>query len=227
MITSLTTTTLKSIISRTSPYLPSLSLSCPLLDRGNQRHQPILVSHQVSRLPSCPRRRSYPSRHARWRFSRWPGNASTLSPRYAVVTTPRTNARDLLLTTHFRQIDIKKLARLTGYTEGSASVTIGKIKRKLKIHAGGDADGGTPTSTPRKAAAKTPRSTKRATKDFDTPQETPSKRRKQASSVASEPSAYQEDEEEYMIKTEDDANDNFAEYGSYGGYPDYDGSGNY
>ena len=30
-----------------------------------------------------------------------------------------------------------------------------------------------------------------------------------------------------MIKTEDDANDNFAEYGSYGGYPDYDGSGNY
>lgn len=34
------------------------------------------------------------------------------------------------------QIDVAKLASLTGYTAGSASVTLGKIKRKLKDHAG-------------------------------------------------------------------------------------------
>jgi hypothetical protein len=46
-----------------------------------------------------------------------------------------------------------KLARLTGYTEGSASVTFGKIKRKLKSHTS-SLDGGNtnalPTSTPKK-----------------------------------------------------------------------------
>jgi hypothetical protein len=46
-----------------------------------------------------------------------------------------------------------KLARLTGYTEGSASVTFGKIKRKLKSHTAGLDGANTnalPTSTPKK-----------------------------------------------------------------------------
>jgi hypothetical protein len=42
-----------------------------------------------------------------------------------------------------------KLAKLTGYTTGSASVTFGKIKRKMKQHA----EGPSPASTPRKPAA--------------------------------------------------------------------------
>ncbi|KAF9735466.1 hypothetical protein PMIN06_006922 [Paraphaeosphaeria minitans] len=62
------------------------------------------------------------------------------------------------------KIDIKKLARITGYTEGSASVTIGKIKRKLKtLGAGGGAGESTPKKTPaaKTPAAKTPTSGKR------------------------------------------------------------------
>jgi hypothetical protein len=44
-----------------------------------------------------------------------------------------------------------KLAKLTGYTTGSASVTLGKIKRKMKQHA----EGASPISTPRKHTAGT------------------------------------------------------------------------
>jgi hypothetical protein len=56
-------------------------------------------------------------------------------------------------------MDFKKFAQLTGYTEGSAKVTLGNIKRKLKNHASGIT--GTPASTPKKSATpsvKTPKS---------------------------------------------------------------------
>ncbi|KAF1365926.1 hypothetical protein EJ07DRAFT_170669 [Lizonia empirigonia] len=62
------------------------------------------------------------------------------------------------------KIDNNRLAELTGYTPGSASVTLGKIKRKLKLRAVGST--GAPT-TPKKAGVnaggqlKTPKSGKR------------------------------------------------------------------
>ncbi|KAF1934149.1 uncharacterized protein M421DRAFT_302 [Didymella exigua CBS 183.55] len=60
------------------------------------------------------------------------------------------------------KINTKKLAELTGYTEGSASVTMGKIKRKLKLKAAGSSS---VVNTPKKAATphvpRTPKSAKR------------------------------------------------------------------
>ncbi|KAF2705001.1 hypothetical protein K504DRAFT_506469 [Pleomassaria siparia CBS 279.74] len=56
------------------------------------------------------------------------------------------------------KINIDRLAQLTGYTPGSASVTLGKIKKKMRDHA----KMSTPISTPRKASSgsvnKTPKS---------------------------------------------------------------------
>lgn len=57
-----------------------------------------------------------------------------------------------------------KLAKLTGYTPGSASVTLGKIKRKMKQHAGG----ASPISTPRKSTG-TPKKRGPAGRDEETP----------------------------------------------------------
>ncbi|KAJ4358482.1 uncharacterized protein N0V89_003066 [Didymosphaeria variabile] len=115
------------------------------------------------------------------------------------------------------KIDIKKLARLTGYTEGSASVTIGKIKRKLKAHgagAGAGVSGGTPASTPKKTnAAKTPKSAKRgADKTFN---ESPAKKKKAE--------VQQEDDEDIKVKPEPEADEIYGGYGGYGGYGDYQG----
>ncbi|KAF1841562.1 uncharacterized protein K460DRAFT_293388 [Cucurbitaria berberidis CBS 394.84] len=49
------------------------------------------------------------------------------------------------------KIDMQKLARLTGYTPGSASVTFGNIKRKIKLL--GDSLSGNGPATPKKGGA--------------------------------------------------------------------------
>ncbi|KAF3045567.1 hypothetical protein E8E12_009972 [Didymella heteroderae] len=84
------------------------------------------------------------------------------------------------------RIDNKKLAELTGYTEGSASVTLGKIKRKLKAKAAGSSG---VVDTPRKAAAprasRTPKSAKRGASDAAA-EGTPTKKVKKASKPAND-----------------------------------------
>ncbi|EOA81738.1 hypothetical protein ACJQWK_11114 [Exserohilum turcicum] len=71
------------------------------------------------------------------------------------------------------KIDMVKLAALTGYTPGSASVTLGNIKRKIKLvgdSAAADASAASlpaptaPTSTPRKRKTKNPLENKSPTK---------------------------------------------------------------
>lgn len=120
------------------------------------------------------------------------------------------------------QIDIKKLARLTGYTEGSASVTIGKIKRKLKTHAAsnGDGDDGTPpASTPKKTPAKTPKFTGKRAANTAAAQDTPAKKRKAPQGSAPEPAVFQEEEEEeFKLKTEVEDD---VEEGGYDGFYRY------
>lgn len=54
------------------------------------------------------------------------------------------------------QIDFDKLAPMCGYTVGSAKVTFGKLKRKMKAHAAGEPNPTTPRKT---AASGTPKST--------------------------------------------------------------------
>ncbi|KAF2735523.1 hypothetical protein EJ04DRAFT_434820 [Polyplosphaeria fusca] len=92
------------------------------------------------------------------------------------------------------KIDTAKLARLTGYTPNSATVTLSRIKRKLKDHAAqfdennpalpknASSAAGTPKKTSGTAAAgtsKDPKSTgKRATKVTATGDESPTKKRK-------------------------------------------------
>jgi hypothetical protein len=115
---------------------------------------------------------------------------------------------------------------LTGYTEGSASVTIGKIKRKLKTHGGGGDSGATPVATPKKTpVAKTPKSGKRAAAaaiDFD---ESPTKRKKKQPSVnAQQDRNADDDDEEFKIKPEFEHDDGYGGgYGGYGGYSGYTG----
>ena len=134
------------------------------------------------------------------------------------------------------QIDIKKLARLTGYTEGSASVTIGKIKRKLKLHAAGtgEADAGTASiATPKKAAgAKAQKSAGKRKTDVVDDENTPSKKKMKKMTMMkgadSKPaaSAFQEDEEEYKYKIkikaeQDEDEDDGDSLAGYGGYEEY------
>ena len=85
---------------------------------------------------------------------------------------------------------------LAQYTPGSASVTFGKIKRKLKAKASGTSGGSTAAATPKKAAAlrvpRTPKSGKRgATENAATG--TPSKKGKKAT----KPAANDDDDEEF------------------------------
>ncbi|KAJ4384128.1 hypothetical protein N0V86_000973 [Didymella sp. IMI 355093] len=91
------------------------------------------------------------------------------------------------------KIDNKKLAELTGYTEGSASVTLGKIKRKLKLKAAASTG---VVNTPKKAAtsrlARTPKSGKRGATE-DAAEGTPSKKGKKAS----KPTNDEDDDEEF------------------------------
>ncbi|CAO2657215.1 Nn.00g033410.m01.CDS01 [Neocucurbitaria sp. VM-36] len=93
------------------------------------------------------------------------------------------------------KIDIQKLARLTGYTPGSASVTMGNIKRKLKLLGESLSQNGpaTPKKTggPGRSKTTTPkRGGKRAAAESDAP----SKRQKQGSRKAREQSVEDEDE---------------------------------
>ena len=85
-------------------------------------------------------------------------------------------------------------ADILQYTAGSASVTFGKIKRKLKAKAAGSS--GAPLTTPKKPAAgksRTPRSSKRGATEDATG--TPSKKGKKAT----KPANNDEDEEEFSI----------------------------
>jgi hypothetical protein len=88
--------------------------------------------------------------------------------------------------TNSPQIDMNKLAFLTGYTPGSASVTFGNIKRKIKLLGEGLAANG-PT-TPKKAsgsgrgkAGTTPKSTGKRGADKDG--ESPTKRAKKGAAM--------------------------------------------
>ncbi|ORY03495.1 hypothetical protein BCR34DRAFT_591575 [Clohesyomyces aquaticus] len=58
------------------------------------------------------------------------------------------------------KIDYEKFGRLAGYTKGSASVTIGNLKRKLRTHTG--ALNGSPITTP--STPKTPKTPKSSSK---------------------------------------------------------------
>ncbi|KAF2794126.1 hypothetical protein K505DRAFT_304579 [Melanomma pulvis-pyrius CBS 109.77] len=96
------------------------------------------------------------------------------------------------------KINMAKLAHLTGYTQGSASVTLGKIKRKMRQHAEG---AGTSPTTPKKPTGVTkPKSgTKRPTA---TPHDTPSKKKGSA-----KPPRYDSDDDgefaNVKVKTEE------------------------
>jgi hypothetical protein len=89
-----------------------------------------------------------------------------------------------------------KLASLTGYTPGSASVTFGNIKRKLKLLS--EVAASSP-ATPKKGASKsstTPQSTgKRGAKMGD--EESPTKRAKET--PAKKARNDDEDDDEYFI----------------------------
>ncbi|KAF3049154.1 hypothetical protein E8E11_006968 [Didymella keratinophila] len=103
------------------------------------------------------------------------------------------------------KIDNKRLAELTGYTEGSASVTMGKIKRKLKARAAESS--GVVKNTPKKAATprapKTPKSGKRGA--FEAAGEgTPTKKGKKASKPTNDDDDDNDDEfANFSIKKEE------------------------
>lgn len=79
------------------------------------------------------------------------------------------------------QVDTKKLAALTGYTVGSAGVTLGKIKRKLKnMSAAVTGEAVTPTSTPRKTPKSGGKRAAANTNDDDTPSKKPRSNKKKA-----------------------------------------------
>jgi hypothetical protein len=87
---------------------------------------------------------------------------------------------------------------LTGYTEGSAKVTIGNIKRKLKNHAGGVA---TPAATPKKASGKTPTAStkgKKRTAGIDNgDDESPTKKSKAQAKSKSKAKKPDDDDDEF------------------------------
>ncbi|KAH9863115.1 hypothetical protein IAQ61_009392, partial [Plenodomus lingam] len=98
------------------------------------------------------------------------------------------------------KIDTHKLASLTGYTPGSASVTMGNIKRKLKILGDSLTSKSGPT-TPKKTV--TPKSTA-GSKRGAPANETPSKRQKSGGRPKQQHSAKDdEDDDEEMTKTEE------------------------
>lgn len=103
------------------------------------------------------------------------------------------------------QVDYNKLAALTGYTPGSASVTFGKIKRKLKAKAAGPS--ATP-ATPKKTAAgktKTPKSGKRGAIEEAAPG-TPSKKGKKGSEPTNDD--VEEEFADFKVKKEEVADIN-------------------
>jgi hypothetical protein len=118
------------------------------------------------------------------------------------------------------QIDMVKLASLTGYTPGSASVTFGNIKRKIKqLGDGLAADGpATPKKGARSKATPTPKSTgKRTASATDANEdESPSKRPKK--STAKKIRDDDDDDEHFVprVKKEEVDELNAAAMGFYG-----------
>jgi hypothetical protein len=73
-----------------------------------------------------------------------------------------------LFSANFNKIDMAKFAKLAGYTEGSASVTFGKIKRKLKaIQDAGDTTSEAAISTPSTPASRKRKATTKTKGDAD------------------------------------------------------------
>ncbi|KAH8719353.1 hypothetical protein GQ44DRAFT_829247 [Phaeosphaeriaceae sp. PMI808] len=99
------------------------------------------------------------------------------------------------------KVDIAKLASLTGYTPGSASVTLGNIKRKLKNRAAGiTKDSPTPKKSQGRACTTTPSSKKTKHTDMASGSEsasaTPSKRAKTSKGMKALDRA---DDEEFAV----------------------------
>ncbi|KAJ4366655.1 hypothetical protein N0V95_000156 [Ascochyta clinopodiicola] len=96
------------------------------------------------------------------------------------------------------KIDTHKLAQLTGYTPGSASVTLGKIKRKLKNKAAGVTTSN-PATPKRQINNRGPRSTPKSSAKRgaieDAAAVTPSKKGKKTSKL----SANDDDDEEFAV----------------------------
>jgi hypothetical protein len=98
-----------------------------------------------------------------------------------------------------RQIDMDKLAALTGYTPGSASVTLGKIKQKIKL-----VGSSTPAApiTPKRAGGPVrgkASSAKRGAAKANDDDESPSKKRKApAKKIREEDIEADDDEEQFM-----------------------------
>ncbi|KZM19675.1 uncharacterized protein EKO05_0004077 [Ascochyta rabiei] len=98
------------------------------------------------------------------------------------------------------KVNIQKLAQLTGYTSGSASVTFGKIKRKLKGKAAGVTTSN-PATPKRQTNNRGPRSAPKSSPKRGATEEaaagTPSKKGKMASKLA----ANDDDDEEFTTFT--------------------------
>jgi hypothetical protein len=120
------------------------------------------------------------------------------------------------------QIDMNKLATLTGYTPGSAAVTFGNIKRKIKLLGEGLAADG--PATPKKGAgagrpkaSATPK--KRGTSTAAADDESPTKRAKKTSSTKETRKDHEdEDDEDFApkVKKEELADLNQAANDFYG-----------
>ncbi|OCK86085.1 hypothetical protein K432DRAFT_399681 [Lepidopterella palustris CBS 459.81] len=105
------------------------------------------------------------------------------------------------------KIDYEKLSRLSGYTVGSAKVTVGTIKRKMRIAAGEDV--ATKSSSPSKGdgvTATTPRKRKSTTHGDE---QGSSKKRGKKGQAAAAPANLDDDDEEFerspIRKSEHDA----------------------
>ncbi|KAF9699181.1 hypothetical protein EKO04_003192 [Ascochyta lentis] len=104
------------------------------------------------------------------------------------------------------KIDTHKLAQLTGYTPGSASVTLGKIKRKLKNRASGITTS-TPVTPKRQATSRVPRGTPKSSAKRGATDEaaagTPSKKGKASKLAASDDNDDEEEFAAFRVKKEE------------------------
>jgi hypothetical protein len=157
-------------------------------------------------------------------------------PTLSTFTLPYPSSPTPSLHPNTPQIDMQKLAALTGYTPGTASVTFGNIKRKIKLLGEGLAAAG--PATPKgggpgrgKAAGATPRSSAKrsaakATEEDGT--ETPTKRPKKSPPKKAARNADDDDDEEFdfgKVKKEElndinTAADGFYAQASAYAYPD-------
>ncbi|KAF2857028.1 hypothetical protein T440DRAFT_503612 [Plenodomus tracheiphilus IPT5] len=138
------------------------------------------------------------------------------------------------------KIDMQKLASLTGYTPGSASVTMGNIKRKLKVL--GDSLSSNALTTPKKTGGgpgrgktgtpKTPTGTKRGA----TTNKTPNKRQKKSGRQEQRDEEEDEDDGEEMLTTDETlvkeepaegGEEAYAMLEGLGNFVGHDGDGDY